>query len=182
MIFRLPVDLDGFVRRQCPGCRREFKTPPSPQDGASMLRVLTGALTHVNEDEIRPDPPVRACPYCGHMAPGEAWLWAAFRKELEQIAAAFAEHVRYEQLMHVPRTLALNPGPTFVPVSPRPLPPRLRADPLGHFIRLELLCCGEEIKVRPAEADRIACPYCGTQQQTEPVGPTPNLPAPDAVQ
>lgn len=182
MIFRLPVDLDGFVRRECPSCRREFKTRPSPHDGAAMQRVLIGALTHANGDEVEAQPPVRACPYCGHQGPGEEWIWAAFRKELEQIASAYAEHVRYEQLMHVPRTLAHNPGPTFVPVTPRPLPPRLRGDPLGHFLRLELLCCGEEIKVRPADAEHLICPHCGIEQRTESVGPSPNLPAPNALQ
>lgn len=182
MIFRLPVDADGFVRRECPSCRREFKTRPSHHDGAAMQRVFMGALQHVNADEIVPDPPVGACPYCAHVAPGEAWIWSAFKKELEQLAATYTEHVRYQQLMHVPRTLAENPRPTFVPVVPPELPPRLRSDPLGHFRRLELLCCGEEVKVRPADAERLICPRCGAHQRTEAPPPEPTLPPPNAVQ
>lgn len=182
MIFRLPTDADGFVRRECPSCRREFKTRPSRRDGAAMHRVFMAALCHVNEDEIAAKPPVRACPYCGHSAPGEAWIWSAFRKELSRLAATYAEHVRYQQMMHVPRTLAENPHPTFVPVEPRDLPPRLRGDPLGHFRRIELLCCGEVIKVRPSDSDRLTCTRCGTLQRTEAPPPEPTLPIPAGVQ
>lgn len=181
MRLSLPTDADGFVRRQCPDCRREFKTRPSPHDGAAMLRAVMGKLSHGNACEVPPVSPVRACPYCAHRAKGEGWLWAAFLKELEQLSGILEEHLRYEQLMHVRRTLGQNPKPTFVPIPPRPLPPRLRVDPLGHFAKVELLCCGAEVKLRPAEGARIVCPSCGARQGREVSPSAPNLPAPDSI-
>lgn len=182
MLLRLPVDADGFVRRECPGCRREFKTLPSPHDGAAILWVLMGRVEHANAREIDVEPPVRACPCCARVAPGEAWLWSAFRKELSRYAEILEEHVRYEQLMHVTRTLGHNHSPTFIPVAPRPLPPRMRSDPLGHFQRLTLVCCGEELKVRPSDVGRLCCPACGARQGVGALERGPNLPAPNAVQ
>jgi hypothetical protein len=178
----LPSDADGFVRRQCPACRREFKTRPHRCDGAAMLRAVMSRVAHGNPGEIPLESPVHACPYCAHQAPGEGWLWAAFSKELEQLSGILEEHLRYEQLMHVLRTLGKNPKPTFVPVLPRALPPRLRADPLGHFVKVELFCCGEEVKLRPPDGARITCPACGARQGREPSPAAPNLKAPDAVQ
>jgi DNA-directed RNA polymerase subunit RPC12/RpoP len=146
-----------------------------------MLRVVMARVAHGNALEVPLQSPVRACPYCAHRAPGEGWLWAAFTKELEQLSGLLEEHLRYEQLMHVRRTLGQNPKPTFVPVLPRPLPPRLRADPLGHFAKVELLCCGAEVKLRPPEGARITCPSCGVRQGQERSPEAPNLPAPDAI-
>lgn len=182
MHLRLPLDADGFVRRECPGCRREFKTRPSPLDGAAMLWVLMGRVEHANATEIPFDPPVRACPYCGQEAPGDGWLWAAFRRELERFAAILEEQVRHQQLLHVTRTLGHNPSPTFIPVPPPPLPPRLRADPLGCFVRLELLCCGGALKVRALGSGGLTCPYCGARQLCGAPEVAPNLPAPSGVQ
>lgn len=66
---QLPVDDDGFLRRECPHCLRQFKwhhgsTADRPQDEA--------------------DPPVYYCPLCGASAAPDQW-WTqeqlAFMKE-----------------------------------------------------------------------------------------------------
>jgi DNA-directed RNA polymerase subunit RPC12/RpoP len=56
----LPLDSDGFLRRECPTCEREFKwlhtsegEGESPADGGYF------------------------CPYCGVQAPANAWLTQA---------------------------------------------------------------------------------------------------------
>src|SRR5437870_788304 len=52
----LPLDSDGFLRRECPTCERELK-----------FRV-----TH-SEDAEEPLAGGYFCPYCGVQAPPEAW-------------------------------------------------------------------------------------------------------------
>lgn len=56
----LPLDSDGFLRRECPTCEREFKWFHAPQGEA-----------------VPPEDGGYFCPYCGVQAPTEAWLTQA---------------------------------------------------------------------------------------------------------
>lgn len=59
----IPLDSDGFLRRECPTCEREFKWLPSlDQDDKAPDRVPDGGYF---------------CPYCGVQAPANAWLTQA---------------------------------------------------------------------------------------------------------
>jgi len=66
----IPVDSDGFLRRACPTCEREFKWCPSE--------------TQANEN-VEPDDAAYFCPYCGVQAPTDAWL--------TQAQVAFAQNI-----------------------------------------------------------------------------------------
>lgn len=56
----LPLDEDGFLRRECPTCEREFKWRADQEDDGE------GEATAVDEDGY-------FCPYCGVQAPTGAW-------------------------------------------------------------------------------------------------------------
>ncbi len=53
----IPVDSDGFLRRECPTCEREFKWLPAAED----------------DDAVSPLDGGYFCPYCGVQAPDDAW-------------------------------------------------------------------------------------------------------------
>jgi DNA-directed RNA polymerase subunit RPC12/RpoP len=53
----IPLDSDGFLRRECPTCKREFKWRPTPEADAEPAQ--DGGYF---------------CPYCGVQAPIDAWL------------------------------------------------------------------------------------------------------------
>jgi DNA-directed RNA polymerase subunit RPC12/RpoP len=53
----IPLDSDGFLRRECPTCEREFKWRPTPEEDAEPAQ----------DDGY-------FCPYCGVQAPIGAWL------------------------------------------------------------------------------------------------------------
>jgi len=58
----IPLDSDGFLRRECPTCEREFKWLHTPdQEGSSQSSADGGYF----------------CPYCGVQAPGGSWLTGA---------------------------------------------------------------------------------------------------------
>ena len=59
----IPLDSDGFLRRECPTCEREFKWPPSE--------------TEDEEHDEPADDVGYLCPYCDVQAPGGAWLTQA---------------------------------------------------------------------------------------------------------
>ena len=54
----VPLDSDGFLRRECPTCEREFKWLPS-------------------DDSEPAAPGGYFCPYCGVQAPEDEWLTKA---------------------------------------------------------------------------------------------------------
>ena len=58
----IPLDSDGFLRRECPTCEREFKWRPSDADAEERNELADTAYF---------------CPYCGVQAPGDAWLTQA---------------------------------------------------------------------------------------------------------
>jgi hypothetical protein len=53
----IPVDSDGFLRRECPTCEREFKWLPAAEDDDAASMADGGYF----------------CPYCGVQAPADAW-------------------------------------------------------------------------------------------------------------
>lgn len=65
-----PVDRDGFLRRECPHCGKQFKWHNGPANA---------------EAEEHPPPPAYHCPMCGQPAAHDSW-WTQ-----EQIAYAEAQ-------------------------------------------------------------------------------------------
>lgn len=63
----LPLDDDGFLRRACPTCEREFKCLVAEEAGEATPAVAGGYF----------------CPYCAVQAPTDAW-WTKAQVELAQ--------------------------------------------------------------------------------------------------
>lgn len=72
----LPLDTDGFLRRECPTCEREFKWFPNPDPESD------GPM-----DNTVPDEAGYYCPYCGVQAPADGWLTKAQVEAVENMAA-----------------------------------------------------------------------------------------------
>lgn len=75
MELELPLDSQGFLRRQCPHCEREFKWHHGPTDA-------------VPQDAV--DPEEYFCPYCGGAAGVDEW-WT--EEQVEAIQAAVLTEV-----------------------------------------------------------------------------------------
>jgi hypothetical protein len=104
------------------------------------------------------------CSYCGRAETVDAMLTSDQRGYLERFGKALAEHVRYQMLSYVARTLSHNPQPTFVPVHPGQLPGEMRAEPDDMKI-VPLICCGDEAKVASGWDEPYFCPRCGYEQK-----------------
>jgi hypothetical protein len=71
----MPLDEQGFLRRECPICEREFKWHGGPINGAT-------------QDDFPADR--YFCPYCGEAAPADQW-WT--RKQVEFIQQSLLHQV-----------------------------------------------------------------------------------------
>ena len=160
----LPRDVSGFLRRECPHCRRQFKIRSTGDEAGSVHRVLAGVVPHENADEADVPPPSLHCLYCGKRGPFEEFLTPQQRFHVERMAQSFAEEVRYQQLTQVHRTLSQNPNPTFVPLAPPRAPGPMRADD-DDLDRVYFLCCGEDAKLAPRWERPLFCPACGAEHR-----------------
>ena len=55
----MPLDSDGFLRRECPTCEREFKWLYTPEEEGTAAPTIDGGYF---------------CPYCGIQAETNTWL------------------------------------------------------------------------------------------------------------
>ncbi|MDY7233239.1 hypothetical protein [Hyalangium rubrum] len=156
----LPKDATGFIRRQCPGCHRIFKTLPNRFDARVLQRRLVSLFPFENADEGYEEVPHWHCLYCGHHAEADEWLAPEHVSYLESLSRAWANHVRYEQLAYVSRTLSYNPRPTFIAVAPEALPEPLPAEPEDLRV-IPMVCCGEDVKAEWDWDGPMYCPRCG---------------------
>ena len=158
----LPRDADGFVRRECPQCQRDFKTRPSRQDAGILQRRLVSLFPFENAHESFDEVADGWCLYCGHRAAADEWLTPAQQAHVESLARAWANHVRYEQMAHVSRTLGVNPRPTFISTAPEALPGPMPQDADDQRL-IPLLCCSDEVKALWDWEGPLHCPRCGTR-------------------
>ena len=163
----LPVDGEGFLRRECPSCRRQFKVRAGPADGAVVQRYLGRHLLFENPHEIVRDDAQSFCPYCGTQAQTDAWCTPQQRAWLEKVAGALGQAIRYEQLSYPLRTLNQNPQVTFVAVPPPDRLPEMRLEQ-DDMRRHSFFCCVEDVKVETHWAQPIHCPGCGAEHQSTP--------------
>lgn len=72
---QLPLDADGFLRRECPNCEQEFKWHHGTTDAAPT-------------DFIYPD--LYWCPRCGKSADHDSWWTTAQLEYQQQVVAGTA--------------------------------------------------------------------------------------------
>ncbi len=58
----VPLDSDGFLRRECPACERDLKWLPNAADDAESIEAPEGGYF---------------CPYCATQAPPGSWFTQA---------------------------------------------------------------------------------------------------------
>jgi hypothetical protein len=78
--FSLPLDLEGFLRRECPTCEREFKWLPARPD-----LKHAGGETATTAPDTEPAE-VYYCPYCAVTAPPDAWFTKAQVASMHNLA------------------------------------------------------------------------------------------------
>lgn len=140
---QLPLDKDGFLRRECPHCGRQFKQ----WQGTS--------------DETQESPEAYYCPYCYASAGADTWYTAQQREYIQQQAMAeiVGPHLYrlQEQIEQVSQSglfrIEMN---TPLLVEPEPLAE------YNDMIRLAFPCHVEEpIKVDEQWDQEVACAVCG---------------------
>jgi len=150
----LPVDQEGFLRRECPYCNREFKMLFKSANKVNLSDIeITEKLADDNKEFY--------CPYCGQSADQNSF-WTKdqiryvheianqkvlqpmlddFGKDIEKISRK-NDFIKFK----VERKQAKKPV-----ISPEP----------NDMSMLESQCCSEKIKVEEGWEGFIYCVICG---------------------
>ena len=86
----LPLDSDGFLRRECPLCLRQFKVEFTEEERKTVVQkeienyLLENDLIQKSEDPNETDEIEYWCPYCGQSAKSTSW-WSQEQLEYVQI-------------------------------------------------------------------------------------------------
>lgn len=144
MAMSLPLDIDGFLRRECPYCKREFKVFPSGEENETKEKDVLELI----------------CPYCGQSADKSSW-WTT--EQLRYAKEVAFKKVLEPELKKLGRTLEGVSKDSLVKVKMEKLPsktPKIpeEADDMKIF---ELRCCNERIKIEENWKDDVHCIICG---------------------
>lgn len=168
----LRPDRDGFLRRSCPACGRDFKTEINTADLQWELAAQCRRMgVDVGEEPNESEPAQLRCPYCAHVAaPSEMHTeeTIAYLKRLVHREVVIPRLNRFtsdlEGMFPGGRhsgglvSISLEFNRSRIALPPRPIhgpePPDLKV--------IDFLCCRKKIKVSDAWAGIDACVYCGT--------------------
>jgi uncharacterized Zn-finger protein len=150
---RLPLDDDGFLRRECPHRGRQFKQRPG------------------TSDETQESPGAYYCPHCSASADADDWYTA---QQLEYIQQQMMAEIIGPSLYRLQQQLeqANQSGllriemTSTVPMEPEPL------TECNDMVRLVFPCHVEEpIKVDEHWDQEVICVVCGTRYPLDEVRP-----------
>lgn len=142
----IPLD-DGFIRRECPNCEREFKW-------------------FTEETEDRPegavDPEVYFCPYCGVAAPPDQWWTSAQLEYARDAAMAPVSDMVNDELKKIARRSSGSLIKFDVKPGARPPAPLPLAEPADMVI-VEPPCHPyEPLKIAEGWDAPLHCLICGS--------------------
>jgi hypothetical protein len=148
----LPLDSNGFLRRQCPACDREFKWLHTESDGATEENLESQSYF---------------CPYCGGGAPADEW-WT--QDQLAAIEGAVFDEVvepEVDKLRRQASDIGRSSGGLLsmdVTVQ-RDEVPVLHE---GDMTRIDFDCHPEEpVKVVESWVEPVFCLTCGKRQNRQ---------------
>lgn len=172
----LPLDEDGFLRRECPLCRREFKVRPTPDEMRTIVEESTHALLS-NEADAVPESPEEAqvgdnwCPYCGQQAKHDSWWTEEQLEYLRVFARNVAARLINEHLLGpLRRSLGGSAhGPVTVTFRGADVPEQeawMAPEP-NDMERVSLPCCTRELKVDADWDQPVHCFFCGIHHRVD---------------
>jgi hypothetical protein len=138
----IPLDIDGFLRRECPFCCREFKILKSDFESLDI------------SNEYR-------CPYCGETADPRSWLTKGQKELFDKVVGNIAIDIINEEFITALKELD-NPS-KGIRVTAHDLERgnELINPEINDMQIIELPCCQKRIKIDQAWKSSIYCYYCG---------------------
>jgi len=166
----MPLD-EGFLRRECPFCHKEFKIQLEEQDLEDLIQKgLDSFMTIQGDEDSEEESDTDSetfyfCPYCGQEASEDSW-WtqeqlAYFRVYAKNIMAKLLN----ENLIRPLKKTFRGQKSDFFSISFKAKEmeqqePWISPEPNDMEI-FELPCCQKKIKIEDNRSKPIHCFFCG---------------------
>lgn len=182
--FQLTYSLDDgrFLRRECSSCGLPFKTAVDEEDLSHLLAPTFKqieerydiALGMASEEEEELSLNQLGCPYCAHvdspqnMLAGEfsnyvlrllerEVVFPALRDFQEQLAATLGGRSGSRNRALISIEISFQADQIVLPVRP------ISGPALPDMLLVNLLCCGQKIKILEGWMETAYCPFCQEQ-------------------
>ena len=146
----LPLDTEGFLRRECPHCERQFKWQPAEDadDGAESIPSRQVVAYY--------------CPYCYQAAPPDAWWTQEQLKHAQQLMMSEVLAPQLRRFGRQGRQTSHSNSFVKIDVSVPDFPiPEPLVEP-SDMIRVDFPCHPEEpLKVIEDWTAEVGCLVCG---------------------
>ena len=164
----LPLDEQGFLRRECPLCNRQYKIFKSEEERENLIREIVNynlAERNATTDNDSSDNiEYLYCPYCLQKAPKEQW-WT--QEQLSYIRM-YVDNIVVKMINDTMDNIARNVNRLNSPYvrMKKPHKKRLQTEPwippeINDMTVVELPCCNTKMKIIEEWRDNIACYICG---------------------
>jgi len=164
-----PLDEDGFFRRECPFCHKEFKVLLEKEELTDLAQegidsfMLEKKETNLTESESSETEFV--CPYCGQRAPSDSWWTQEQLAYVRVVAKNIMAKIVNEKLIRPLKRAFRRSSSDMVSIQfegkeieqQEPwISPEL--DDMEIF---DLPCCERKIKVEENWQGKVYCFFCG---------------------
>jgi len=168
-----PLDDEGFFRRECPLCCREFKVLLKEDELGQLAQcriddflVEQGVQQHSNDEEEDEDAQEHFCPYCGQSAPRDHWWTQEQLAYVHVIAKNIMADLVNEHLIR-PLKRSMGHGSVIRFEGKEMNKVEEWISPEGSDMTVvDLPCCQRQAKVADDWKGEVHCFFCGFSHQT----------------
>jgi len=166
-----PLDDDGFFRRECPLCRREFKVLLEKDELTSLAQQGIGSYMletqkeAIDSDENEGIEPEFTCPYCGQQASRDSWWTQEQLAYIGVVAQNIMAEIVNEQLIRPLERISRRHRTGLVNLRFEGKEMKQRepwiSPELNDMVIFDLPCCQRKIKIDGNWTSLVHCFFCG---------------------
>jgi len=171
MILPFPLDDDGFLRRECPFCRKEFKVLLEKEELTDLAQKgIDSFMIEPEEEAVDLDESARSeteftCPYCGQRAPSDSWWTQEQRAYVSIVAKNIMAQIVNENLIRPLKRTIRKPGSGMVSIrfegkELEQQEPWISPE-VNDMEIFDLPCCQRKIKIVGNWKNAVYCFFCG---------------------
>lgn len=162
-----PLDEEGFFRRECPLCCREFKVHLNDDELGQLAQcriedfLLEQGILQRDGDDEDDAPQEFFCPYCGQSAPSDHWWTQEQLAYVHVIAANIMAGLVNEHLIR-PLNRSMGHG-SVVRFEGNEMKQKEEwiAPEAPDMTVVDLPCCERKVKVADDWNNGVHCFFCG---------------------
>lgn len=169
---QLPLD-GGYLRRECPLCRRQFKVLLTEGELTQLTdKLLESFMVEKPEDLSdpagEPEEAGYTCPYCGQQAPSDSWWTQEQVDYFTTVVKNVMVRIMNEKFIRPMKRKFSRPG-SLLQFRGRELKEESEwmAPEAGDLSVFDLPCCGRKIKLEEGWKGAVHCFFCGFPHQAE---------------